>query len=222
MQPAGTAMAIFKADLKKKRPPRLSREEQREERTRQLLEAAWAVYCEKGYEAVTIDDVAAYAGVSRMPVYSLFGDKQNLYFALWCKFIDELSAALRSPLRPEDTLRVKLEHMAKLVAAKPEAGKPTPEGLFFVVQTIALSRPDIFKRLKQVANEVIKDFAELVRSSPLDKGDRLRGSPELIASHLIAHINGMSTVEFQTGQYLATARDVTDIFMTIAFKPANG
>jgi len=211
---------MFSSAVKKR--PRLSREEQREERTRQLLEAAWAVYCEKGYEAVTIDDVAAHAGVSRMPVYSLFGDKQNLYFALWCKFIDELSAALRSPLRPEDSLRTKLEQMSRIVVARPEPGKPTPEGLFFVVQTIALSRPDIFKRLKQVANGVVDDFAELVRSSPLDKGDRLRAAPEVIASHLIAHINGMSTVEFQTGKNLATARDVNDIFLTIAFKPAHG
>ncbi|NGY05584.1 TetR/AcrR family transcriptional regulator [Solimonas terrae] len=212
----------FKANARKRERPRLNRAEQREARTRQLLEAAWAVYCEKGYEATTIDDVAAYAGVSRMPVYSLFGDKQNLYFALWCKFIDDLSMALRSPLRPQATLREKLEQLAATAVSAPtppRASTLAPEGLFFVVQTIALSRPDIFERLKQRANEVLADFADIVRSSALDKGDRLRATPEVIASHIIAHLNGMSTVGFQTGKSFAKQRDVADIFLAAAFKP---
>ena len=37
---------MFSSAVKKR--PRLSREEQREARVKQILEAAWAVYCERG------------------------------------------------------------------------------------------------------------------------------------------------------------------------------
>ena len=64
------------------RKPRRTREEQKADRSKELLAAAWVMFCDKGYEAVTIDDVAEHAGYSRMPIYSLFGDKQNLFFEL--------------------------------------------------------------------------------------------------------------------------------------------
>src|SRR3546814_16564274 len=73
---------------------RLSRGEQNARRSEELLEAAWTVFCDKGYESVTIDDVAAQAGYSRMPIYSLFGDKQSLFFALWQLTIDRMLAML--------------------------------------------------------------------------------------------------------------------------------
>src|SRR3546814_9405326 len=81
---------------------RLSRGEQNARRSEELLEAAWTVFCDKGYESVTIDDVAAQAGYSRMPIYSLFGDKQSLFFALWQRTIDrseEHTSELQSLMR---------------------------------------------------------------------------------------------------------------------------
>lgn len=201
------------------RKARLTRVEQKVERTQQLLDAAWAMYCAKGYEAVTIDDVAEYAGYSRMPVYSLFGDKQNLYFELWRKFIGEISAHVLAPVEPGGPLRKNLERIARQVTApREQPDAPTPEGLFFVVQTIALSRPEIGRKLHVVANQVIQEFASMVRTSTLAQGESLRATPEVIAAHLIAHINGMSTVEFQTQNRYARARDVIDIFIAIAIR----
>jgi AcrR family transcriptional regulator len=209
---------MFQADLKQ-RKPRLNREEQKAERIRQLLEAAWAMYARKGYEAVTIDDVAEYAGVSRMPVYSLFGDKQNLYFELWCTLVAQLTAIMIGPLRAGVPLRRNLEQLARVVVSgSQKPSEPPPEGLFFVVQTIALSRPDIAAKLQVLANKVVSDVAEMVSHSTLEAGEELRASPQIIAAHLVAHINGMSTVEFQTHGNYRRARDLIDIFHAIAFK----
>lgn len=141
--------------------PRLSRVEQSAQRAQELLNAAWALFCEKGYEAVTIDEVATRAGYSRMPVYSLFGDKQNLYFELWQRAVGDLMRQITASQKPGDSLRRNLARLAELIAApagsntQADPQKNLGEHLFFAVQTIALSRPDIADRLETLARQVI-------------------------------------------------------------------
>ncbi len=53
-----------------------------EARRRAFLEAATAVFLEKGYASATLDDVIARSGGSRQTLYSLFGGKQGLFEAI--------------------------------------------------------------------------------------------------------------------------------------------
>lgn len=202
------------------RKPRMSREAQKAERSQALLIAAWEVFCEKGYESVTIDDVAERAGYSRMPVYSLFGDKQNLYFELWSNAVAELTRLLIGGFKPGTPLRRTLKQLAETIAqnARGDPGTQPGEKLFFVVQTIALSRPDIAAKLEQLARKVVADFAQIIRDSSLAAGERLRGDAETISAHLVAHINGLAAVQFQTRSQYAHTRDLTAIFTAIALK----
>jgi AcrR family transcriptional regulator len=198
---------------------RRSRAEQKAERTQELLDAAWHMFCERGYEALTIDHVAERAGYSRMPIYSLFGDKQNLFFELWRAKTAELTEALVGRYESGAPLRKNLKQLAELLAAQTAADVPThAESMFFVVQTIALSRPDIEAKLQALARKVVEDFAGMIRRSSLAKGDVLRASPEIVAAHMVAHINGMANVQFQTGGKYNRARDLVPIFHAIAFK----
>ena len=201
------------------RRPRRTREEQKTERTQQLLESAWALFCERGYEALTIDHVAEHAGYSRMPIYSLFGDKQNLFFQLWRSAVGQLSELTIGALKPGVPLRKNLEELAKIIATSSASNQPRHgESLFFVVQTIALSRPPIAKQLEQLSTKVVQDFADAIRRSTLERGEALRSDPETVAAHLVAHINGMATVQFQTHRNYVKARDLIDIFCGIALK----
>ncbi len=204
--------------------PRLSRVEQSAQRAEELLTAAWAVFCEKGYEAVTIDEVAARAGYSRMPVYSLFGDKQNLYFELWKRTVGEMLKQIRTAQKPGDSLRRNLQRLAVQLA--PAADAPNDprnssgEHLFFAVQTIALSRPEIADKLELLARQVISEFAAVLGQSRLDKGDVLRGDLPTVAAHLVAQINGMATVQFQTRRSFFSADELADVFISIALRPS--
>jgi len=198
---------------------RLSREEQKAERTQQLLDAARVMFMEKGYEAVTIDHVAAHAGYSRMPVYTLFGDKQNLFFELWRQATAELTHALVGHFQPGTPLRRNLKQLADALAQSMETPSPNyGERLFFVVQTIALGHPEIAAKLEKLARGVVADVAKFVRQSSLGKGEQLRGDPETIAAHLVAHINGMATVQFQTHRRYVLSKDLFPIFCTIVFR----
>lgn len=44
-----------------------------------ILEAAKKLFVEQGYEGVSMDQIAAEAGVSKLTVYSHFGDKETLF-----------------------------------------------------------------------------------------------------------------------------------------------
>lgn len=197
----------------------MNREQQKAVRTQELLDAAWAMFCEKGYEALTIDDVAERAGYSRMPIYSLFGDKQNLFFELWRKVVDLLSMQLIGTIKPGAPLRRNLKQLAETVSessASTTGDKPA-EKLFFVVQTIALGRPEINEKLEALARKVVDDMAAMVRTSTLAAGEKLRSDPETIAAHIVAHINGLAAVQFQTHGRYARTRDLVAIFDAIAF-----
>lgn len=58
------------------------REEEKERRRAEIVDAAEQLYAEKGWDAVTMDQVAKSARLSRALVYVYFKDKEDLMFAI--------------------------------------------------------------------------------------------------------------------------------------------
>lgn len=58
------------------------REEEKERRRIEIIEAAEALYAEKGWDAVTMDAVARSARLSRALIYVYFRDKEDLLLAI--------------------------------------------------------------------------------------------------------------------------------------------
>src|ERR1700733_12831249 len=58
------------------------REEEKERRRAEILDAAETLYSQKGWDAVTVDQVARSARLSRALVYVYFRDKEELLFAI--------------------------------------------------------------------------------------------------------------------------------------------
>lgn len=198
---------------------RLSREEGKALRAEALLEAAWVLFCEVGYEKLSIELLADRAGYSRQPVYTLFGDKQNLFFELQSRATRDVIKLLFAPSRPGTPLRETLAKVAQKVAQQLNANKPTyGEQLYAVVQTIALNRPDIAAKLQAQALWTIEEIARLIRRAPLAPGEVLRSDPEVIAAHLAAQINGLTTVQYLTGRRYASAEDMEKLFMFLALE----
>ncbi|MDY0910424.1 TetR/AcrR family transcriptional regulator [Microbacterium sp. CFBP9034] len=74
-----------------------------DERRRQILRAALAVFGARGYEGATTDEVARAAGVSQPYVVRLFGSKENLFLATIEDALARLLAAFRAALADEGT-----------------------------------------------------------------------------------------------------------------------
>ena len=66
------------------------RQEERDRRRGEIVDAAEALYAELGWDAVTMDAVARRARLSRALVYVYFKDKRDLHFALVERALEEL------------------------------------------------------------------------------------------------------------------------------------
>ncbi len=66
------------------------REEEKERRRLEIIEAAERLYAEKGWDAVTMDQVARTARLSRALLYVYFKDKEDLLFAITGRALEEL------------------------------------------------------------------------------------------------------------------------------------
>jgi AcrR family transcriptional regulator len=81
----------------------------RAERERQILDAAIAVFGDRGYQAASMDQVAARVGVTKPVLYTHFGSKHGLLLACVARARAELlegtATATAAPGKPEEMLR---------------------------------------------------------------------------------------------------------------------
>jgi AcrR family transcriptional regulator len=81
----------------------------RAEREQQMLETAHVLFAERGYAAVTMDEVAAAVGVTKPLLYTYFGNKDRLYLACMRPageaLLQTVVAAVGATATPVDALR---------------------------------------------------------------------------------------------------------------------
>jgi AcrR family transcriptional regulator len=71
----------------------------RGERMEQTMNVAHALFAERGYAAVTMDEVAAAVGVTKPLLYNYFGNKERLYIACMERAGDALSQTIADAVR---------------------------------------------------------------------------------------------------------------------------
>jgi AcrR family transcriptional regulator len=112
-------------------------------RRRAFLEAATAVFLEKGYANATLDDIIARSGGSRQTLYSLFGGKQGLFEAI----IGELSGKIFAPFWAESLLDRTPEEVLVEVGIRYLETVTTPEALG--VHRLAIAEGVFMKELAE-------------------------------------------------------------------------
>ncbi len=81
------------------RPPSFPIDELHERVSR----AATREFCDRGYDAATVDAIVAAAGVSKPVLYRAYGSKSQLYCTLLEQFASELAASALAALRDQPT-----------------------------------------------------------------------------------------------------------------------
>lgn len=71
------------------------------ERREQLLRVGRTLFADKGYEAVTVEEIAAEASVSKPVVYEHFGGKEGLYAVVVDREMADLLARIEAALQPD-------------------------------------------------------------------------------------------------------------------------
>jgi len=97
----------------------------RGERERQILDRAYELFAQRGYRAVTMDDVAERVGVTKPLLYAYLGNKERLYIACMEPAGDAMLAtigrAVREATDPAGALREGLRAFFTFVEADRDA-----------------------------------------------------------------------------------------------------
>lgn len=141
-----------------------TKQEQRSEETkRSILTAAGELFARRGYDAVTMRDIAKEAGCSHTTIYIYFKDKETL--------LQQLS------LPPLHSLMKRMEHLVDQLS-KPEEklenlslafiefclGNRNMYGLFFNVKAVRVDELSPELEINRVRNELFGILTEAVRS----------------------------------------------------------
>lgn len=124
---------------------RPSREESRR-RQEELLETAFDIFLEKGYEQTTIAAIAAAAGMSKRTVYAKYKDKEDLFQAALRRAIDSYTIPLEM-LQTQET--DDLEETLTVLARQRIANVATPTGVRLqrMVATQSYRFPKLFNKV---------------------------------------------------------------------------
>jgi AcrR family transcriptional regulator len=83
-----------------------------------ILEAASRLFLERGYDGVSVEDIARAAGLTRQTVYNRFGDKAGVFAATierhWGNWGRELRVA---EVSPQDPIETQLRTVARSIVA---------------------------------------------------------------------------------------------------------
>jgi AcrR family transcriptional regulator len=74
----------------------------RDERMEQTLNAAHGLFAERGYAAVTMEEIAAEVGVTKPLLYNYFGNKERLYIACMGRAGDALTTTIGDAVAQTD------------------------------------------------------------------------------------------------------------------------
>jgi TetR/AcrR family transcriptional regulator len=140
-----------------------------DERRVLVLEAATAVFGQRGYAGTTTDQVATAAGVSQPYVVRMFGTKEKLFLAVLQRALDTLMTAFRAALVEDSTIPVH-ERMGRAYA-----DLLTDRGLLLSLMHgfVLGSDPEIGKLARCGFLEVYKFLKDDVGMTPAEASDFL-------------------------------------------------
>jgi AcrR family transcriptional regulator len=139
------------------------------ERREQLLATARRLFAQSGYEATTIERIAARAGVTKPIVYQHFAGKRELYLAVLeehlADLIRRLWVAFSTSLDPRDRLRRGLQAYFAFADER-------EDGFRMISDARARMEPDTLARFGSawdtLADGVARTVGDLLRAAGLD------------------------------------------------------
>lgn len=114
---------------------------QQELKRRRLMEQAERLFMEKGYKAVTMEEVAAAAGISKMTIYNQYHSKENLFTEICLEMVRRFNEKVEKLVWQQsntfDRLRVYFEVGQKIADDYSPAFYKDFYDLPYLIQTVS-------------------------------------------------------------------------------------
>jgi len=131
------------------------------ERRARILDAASAVFAERGFEGARVDDIASRAGVNKAMLYYHVGDKTALYSAVLLRNFGRLRVALDEALASGGTARQRLEAVITAVTRMVQRHPDHPRMMLREIASGAASlEPEVLAAMLELVGVVRGLIAE--------------------------------------------------------------
>jgi AcrR family transcriptional regulator len=166
---------------------RLSRAERREQTRQELISAAEASFVSRGFHASSVDEVAERAGYTKGAVYSNFASKEDLFFAVYERRVEQVLTEVVPGLR-----QVGAEGAFDWLATSTIERRDRDDGwlaVFFEFWAHVLRHPELRDRFAAIHARFLEPLTEGVRALAGDR--RLALPADLEASQVVLAWNAM-------------------------------
>lgn len=180
----------------------------KDERRRQIMDAAVKIFAEKGLSATMISDIAAACDLSYGLIYHYFHDKEELFITLVERALHGGLALTESaqtlPGTPWDRLRFVCAEMMDGLRTRPE--------YFRIIMQAQLSDSPssaVRKLVSDIGERVWVNISNLIHEGQ-EAGEVVAGNPHTLAYLLNAFIQGMAlnrSYEFYDEAYFPSVDD---------------
>jgi len=160
--------------------------ELKKEQTRQLIAGtAWRLFADRGFDNVTVAEIAREAQVAEATVFNYFRSKEDLFYSRFEAFSARLADAVRDRDPGEPALaafrRALLEEGGLLAQA--EAGDEEAQTRLRTVNRVIADSPALLAREQQAMTRSAADLAALLAAETGARTDDLR--PQVVANALL-------------------------------------
>jgi AcrR family transcriptional regulator len=147
---------------------RMSRAERRQQTRQELLTAAEACFVTRGFHATSVDQVAERAGYTKGAVYSNFTAKEDLFFAVYERRVEQVLTEVAPALR-----QAGLEHAFDSLATATIDRRDRDDGwlaVFFEFWGHVVRHPELRERFAAIHARFLEPLAEAVQQLAEDRG----------------------------------------------------
>ncbi|WP_433264667.1 TetR/AcrR family transcriptional regulator [Actinosynnema sp. CS-041913] len=163
-----------------------------------ILDAAEILFVEEGYDAVSVEEVAAHARVSKRTVYDHFEDKEEIFSRVLERVSDALTDAVRAAIDEELTgksgLRDELVNFGSRIAG--QTLQSSRYARFRILASRRGSRPGLPEAKRDLAERMLSArFADFVGTGRIHAAD-----PVVAARHFTALTIGLVLEDLVRGR----------------------
>ena len=174
--------------------PRKARPDLRDQREREILQAAATVFAERGFRGTRVADIARQAGIGKGTVYEYFRSKEELFLRLFHWYTEQAFRSMRDTaqatgLSPLTSLRRSCDSLLASCGEMQELYPLTME--FWSASTASEFREQLSREFRQLYESFRGVLANLLREGMACGEVGAHVQPEAIASVLVGALDGI-------------------------------
>ncbi len=133
------------------------RERKRRETARRIVEAGMRLFIDRGYEAATIEEIAAAADISRRTFFHYFRSKDEILLSMQGGMGEELAAALREELQDKRPLQAMRAAALRICGGYPAADMIVVDRLMRANAAVQARKQASYIRQEQALFEIMRE-----------------------------------------------------------------